>query len=275
MKKPLRLLAALAHPDDESMGFGGTIARYGEEGVETYVLTATHGQSGRFRGIPKGEPGHPGPEALAKIREAELRGAIEVLGIRENILLDYVDGQLDQASPAEVTATVTNTIRRLKPDVVITFGMDGAYGHPDHIAICQFTIAACVAAADPASMLPGLNGTKPHAVSKLYMMIGTQASGDAYQAAFKKLISKVDGVEREMVAWPEWMVTAEVDTRAQWERVWKAVSCHDSQIGAYEKLRHLSPEHHEALWGSARFYRVFSTVNGGRRRETDLFEGLR
>lgn len=271
----LRLLAALAHPDDESLGFGGTIARYGQEGVETYVLTATHGQSGRFRGIPKGEPGHPGAEALARIRESELRGAIEVLGVRENILLDYVDGQLDQAPPGEVTAIIAKTIRRLKPQVVITFGMDGAYGHPDHIAICQFTIAACVAAADPASALPGLNGPAPHAVSKLYMHMGTQASGDAYQAAFKKLVSKVDGVERGMVAWPEWMVTAQIDTRAQWEQVWKAVSCHDSQIAAYEKLRNLSPEHHEALWGSTNFYRVYSTVNGGRRRETDLFEGLR
>ena len=132
-----------------------------------------------------------------------------------------------------------------------------------------------MAAADPASRLPGLDGSTAHAVSKLYVMATTQAMWDAYQEAFKKLTSTVDGVERQAVAWPDWMPTTRIDTRAQWERVWKAVSCHDSQIAAYERLHQLSPEHHEALWGSMNFYRVFSTVNGGRRHETDLFEGLR
>ena len=66
-----------------------------------------------------------------------------------------------------------------------------------------------------------------------------------------------------------------IDTRAVWPTVWRAVSCHESQIAAYERLRELSPEHHEALWGRQSFYRVFSTVNGGRARETDLFEGMR
>ena len=97
----------------------------------------------------------------------------------------------------------------------------------------------------------------------------------AYQAAFKKLTSLVDGVERQVHPWPEWAVTTVVDTRDSWETVWKAVTCHDSQIAAYQTLRELAPEHHAALWGRQHFYRVFSTVNGGRRRETDRFEGLR
>ena len=85
----------------------------------------------------------------------------------------------------------------------------------------------------------------------------------------------VDGVERESKSWSDWAVTTVIDTRAVWDTVWKAVSCHQSQITAYEKLAHLSPKNHEALWGWQSFYRVFSTVNGGRKRETDLFEGLR
>jgi hypothetical protein len=59
-----------------------------------------------------------------------------------------------------------------------------------------------------------------------------------------------------------------------WPTVWRAVSCHASQVAAYEGLRDLPPEHHESLWGRQSFYRAFSTVNGGRVRETDLFEGL-
>ena len=57
--------------------------------------------------------------------------------------------------------------------------------------------------------------------------------------------------------------------------VWQAVSCHDSQVASYQRLKTLADADHEVLWGQQCFYRVFSTVNGGRRQETDLFEGLR
>ena len=70
-----KLMAVLAHPDDESLGFGGTLAKYAAEGVEVVVLTATRGESGRYRGIRPGEPGHPGRDELARLREQELRAA--------------------------------------------------------------------------------------------------------------------------------------------------------------------------------------------------------
>ena len=266
-------MAVMAHPDDESLGVGGALARYAAEGVETFLVTATRGQRGRYKGIPPGE-GHPGPEAMARIREAELHAAAEALGLRGFQLLDYMDGQLDQADPREAAAQIASELRRVRPQVVLTFGPDGAYGHPDHIAICQFTTAALVVAADPAADL-GERGLAPHAVSKLYYMASTRASWEAYQAAFKRLVSLVDGVEREGQPYPDWKITTRIDTREHWETVWRAVTCHQSQIAAYETLRHLSPEHHENLWGSLTFYRALSTVNGGRRRETDLFEGLR
>jgi LmbE family N-acetylglucosaminyl deacetylase len=74
MSTSLKLMAVLAHPDDESLGMGGTLARYAGEGIETYLVTATLGQSGRFRGISPG-PGHPGAEELGRIRERELPAA--------------------------------------------------------------------------------------------------------------------------------------------------------------------------------------------------------
>ena len=269
----LRLMAVMAHPDDESLGVGGVLARYAAEGVETFLVTATRGQRGRYKGIPPGE-GHPGPVAMARIREAELRAAAEVLGLRELRLLDYMDGELDQADPREAAGRIAAELRRARPQVVVTFGPEGAYGHPDHIAICQFTTAALVMAADPAAAV-GDGALAPHAVSKLYYMASTRASWEAYQEAFKRLVSVVDGVEREGQPYPDWRITTRIDTRDYWPTVWRAVRCHESQIAAYEKLRHLSPEHHEGLWGSQAFYRACSTVNGGRRRETDLFEGLR
>jgi LmbE family N-acetylglucosaminyl deacetylase len=88
------------------------------------------------------------------------------------------------------------------------------------------------------------------------------------------LSSTVDGVERQATPWPDWAITTMIDTRHFWSTVWQAVSCHESQVAAYTKLKDLPPEHHEALWGKQSFYRAFSTVNGGRTRETDLFEGI-
>lgn len=272
---PLRLMAVLAHPDDESLGFGGTLARYAAEGVEVTVLTATRGESGRFRGEREG-PLHPGPEALARIREAELRAAIQVLGARGPLLLGYRDGALDQADPRQAIERIATQLRLVRPHVVVTFGPDGAYGHPDHIAISQFAASAIVVAADPRRELRSLEAaTEPHAVSKLYYIAWPPSAWDAYQAAFKKLVSVVDGVERQAVPWPEWEITTVIETGAHWETAWKAVSCHDSQIAAYERLKELSPEQHASLWSHQSFYRVLSTVNGGRALETDLFEGLR
>lgn len=268
----MRLMAVLAHPDDESMGVGGSLAKYASEGVEVFLLTATRGDAGRYRGRPAGDPKHPGRPALAAIREAELRAASSTLGVREVSVLEYGDQILDRANPRDVVETIAGHLRRVRPDVVVTFGPDGAYGHPDHVAISQFSTAAVVAAADPAS---AAGGRPAHAVSKLYYIAWPASTWAAYEAAFRTLVSNVDGVERQAAAWPDWAITTVVDTREFWPTVWRAVSCHASQVAAYERLKELSPHHHEVLWGRQSFYRVFSTVNGGRLRETDLFEGLR
>jgi LmbE family N-acetylglucosaminyl deacetylase len=282
MTEPLKLMAILAHPDDESLGTGGSLAKYASEGVETYLVTATRGERGRYHdGTEK-----PGLEAMGRIREQELMNAAHVLGLEEVSFLDYMDGDLDEVDPDEAIAKIVHHLRRVRPQVVLTFDQAGAYGHADHIAICQLTTAAVVAAADASylsdpAMPPAGAGTPPavsdtpHAVSKLYYICWSEPEWAAYQAAFKKLTATVDGVERQATPWPDWAITTRIDTRKWWRQVWEAVSCHASQVSAYQGLAELPPELHEALWGSQAFYRVFSTVSGGRKRESDLFEGLR
>lgn len=266
----LRLMCVLAHPDDESLGMGGTLAHYAREGMSTHVVTATRGERGRFGDAEVS----PGLEVVGQVREGELRAAAAELGVADVRLLDYVDGDLDRADPMEAVAKIVSHLRRVRPQVVITFDPYGAYGHPDHVAICQLTTAALTVSADP-TFTTDDPSAEPHAVSKLYYMAWSPQKWQAYQAALKTLTSRVDGVDRQAQPWPEWAVTTVIDTSDCWETTWRAVSCHRTQMAIFRKLETLAPEHHQALWGTQDYYRVFSTVNGGRVRETDLFEGLR
>jgi LmbE family N-acetylglucosaminyl deacetylase len=265
----LRLMCVLAHPDDESLGTGGTLAKCATEGVATYLVTATRGERGRFGDskVP------PPPAVVGKAREAELLAAANELGLREVNFLDYPDGALDTVDPADAIGKIAGHFRRVRPQVVITFGPEGAYGHPDHIAISQLTTAAIVCAADPAFGDPAAG--EPHRVNKLYFIAWSPKKWTAYQAALRKLVVHVDGEERQAVPWPDWAITTVIDTSGVWPAVWRAVSCHRTQMSIYGKLEGLSDDHQRALWGTQEFYRVFSGVNGGRAQESDVFEGLR
>src|SRR5687767_1003331 len=167
--KLLKLMCVLAHPDDESLATGGILAKYAASGVQTYLVMATRGERGWFGPAAA----NPGPQALGRRREAELRAAARVLGLREVTFLDYQDGDLDQADPTEAIAKIVTCLRRVRPDVVVTFDPNGMYGHPDHVAISQLTTTAVMAAADPS--YPGLTPGVPHRVAKLYYRAFVQA----------------------------------------------------------------------------------------------------
>jgi len=114
----LRLMCVLAHPDDESLGTGGALAQCAADGVDTYVVTATRGERGRFGDGTTS----PGPEVVGRMREAELAAAAAELGVREVTMLGYPDGGLDQVDPETATAAIVEHLRRIRPHVVITFG---------------------------------------------------------------------------------------------------------------------------------------------------------
>jgi LmbE family N-acetylglucosaminyl deacetylase len=259
----------MAHPDDETLGTGGILAKYAAEGVETYLVTATRGERGWF-----GDPDdNPGLDELGRLRTAELHAAAATLGLKEVSFLDYIDGDLDQADPDEAIRKIVTHIRRVRPQVVVTFDPGGAYGHPDHIAICQFTTAALVAAAD--SSYHDLQNLPPHRVLKLYYMMATKEEAAIYEEAFGDLVMVIDGVERRVAAWESWAITTRVDTSEYWEQVWDAVFCHKTQLPGYDALKQLPVERQQELWAANSYYRALSLVNGGRKPETDLFEGVR
>ncbi|NWF68355.1 MAG: PIG-L family deacetylase [Chloroflexi bacterium] len=167
-----RMLIAFAHPDDESFGMGGAIARYVAEGVDVYYLCATNGDVGTV--APELLNGY---DSVAALRLAELDKASQILGFKEVILLGYKDSGmmhsefnndpacLWQAPLEEVTRRLVEVIRRIKPQVVVTFNKYGGYGHPDHIKIQQATVQAFHKAGDASYHTDGL---APYAPQKLY-----------------------------------------------------------------------------------------------------------
>lgn len=266
----LRLMCVVAHPDDESLGFGGTLARYAAEGVEVSIVAGTRGERGRYG---DGTEPHPGPDELGRIRERELRAASGALGVRHVRFLDYRDGELDQADPVEAGERVAACIRELRPQVLLTFDPFGVYGHPDHVAISQLSLSGAMRAASPGPVDGGPD--EPHQVQKMYYHAWTDPVRDRYQHVFKALRITVDGEVRPSVTWPAWSVTTVTPAHDHWESVWEAVRCHRTQIAQYGDISELTPDDHRELWGPQEYYRVFSLVNGGRRQEEDLFEGLR
>jgi LmbE family N-acetylglucosaminyl deacetylase len=267
-----RLMCILAHPDDEALGMGGSLAKYAAEGVEIYLLTATKGE----RGWPGPAVENPGLDGLGRIREQELLAAARILGIHQVNFLGYLDGDLDQVNPAEAIAQIVDHIRRVRPHVVVTFGPDGGYGHPDHIAISQLTAAAILQAANPhykGSLLPD-SPLPTYPVAKFYYKVWTAAEQEIYVTMFEAPRMVIDNVERSEVSWPDWAITTWIDTGPYWQVAWQAVKCHRSQLQTYPHIDNLTEQQLRTAWGREGYYRVFSLVNSGRQIEHDLFAGL-
>jgi LmbE family N-acetylglucosaminyl deacetylase len=139
-----RLLGVFAHPDDEVFCCGGTMARHVAEGAEAMVASATRGEAGQVRDATVATR-----RTLGEVRERELREGCARLGVQHVRVLDHRDGTLGDDDPGALATEVAGIIAEFEPDVVITFGADGAYGHPDHMAISAATTRAFALAGSP------------------------------------------------------------------------------------------------------------------------------
>ena len=132
---PGPLLLVFAHPDDESSSVAGTTAKYTHRGVSVDLICATRGEKGTRLDVP--------PDVdTATARETGLRVAAGITGIRDIYFLGYLDGDLEKADTGEVANRVMKIMRKVQPEVVITFGPDGISGHSDHKAISKATTVA-------------------------------------------------------------------------------------------------------------------------------------
>jgi len=131
------VLAIFAHPDDESLACGGTLARLSDAGARVVLMCASRGERGSISDpalVPDGD--------LARVRTRELQDAAAVLGIADLIVLDHPDGDLRWAHVPQLHAEIVAAVDQYRPDAVITFAEDGLYWHLDHIGVHERTYTA-------------------------------------------------------------------------------------------------------------------------------------
>ena len=141
------MLVVGAHPDDETFTAGGLMAEGVLSGERVVCITATRGEEGS-----QDEQRWP-PADMGRIREAELKRCLAVLGVGEHHWLGYIDGRCDTVDPTEATEKIRVFIEEVRPDSVLTFGPDGMTGHSDHKCVSSWTTAAFEQAAKPGARL--------------------------------------------------------------------------------------------------------------------------
>lgn len=130
------VLAISAHPDDESGFGGGLLAKYASEGHQVYIVETTRGEGGEV-----GEPPVGPKERLGEFREQETRCAAGALGVKEVRFLDFVDPSIEVGQPGraihavmeQFSSAIARQIEEIRPDILVTHGTNGEYGHPQHV----------------------------------------------------------------------------------------------------------------------------------------------
>jgi LmbE family N-acetylglucosaminyl deacetylase len=284
MTEERTLLAILAHPDDEVLATGGTLARYAAEGVRVALVVATRGEAGEIA-----RPGTATPETLPQVREEEMRCSARTLGIDELIFLDYRDSGMEGSpdnehpdafinAPAhEVVEQLVRIIRRIRPHVVLTFEPYGGYGHPDHIAANRYTLAACRAAASE-ERYPR-QGQAWQVGRIFYPMIPDSlfremkervAAHGGDTSGYDELI---EGRRNAPDAISDDEIHLTLDVAAYVEQKWQSWECHRSQFGPNSRFRRLPDEEMKELL-SKEYYTLARPEPQNALQLDDLFDGL-
>jgi N-acetyl-1-D-myo-inositol-2-amino-2-deoxy-alpha-D-glucopyranoside deacetylase len=266
---PGGLLLVHAHPDDESIGTGATMAKYADEGVHVTLVTCTLGELGEV--IPPGLAylADGTGDRLGAYRRGELAAACAALGVSDQRFLGGAGRWRDsgmaglaandspdcfwQADLAEAAADLAAIIREVRPRVLVTYDENGYYGHPDHIQAHRVARRAVTVAADPAAQVAG----EPWPVPKFYATAMPRSVAVRVGARF----------------WvPDEQVTTEIDGSAYLAAKTAALRAHATQItvdGQFFALADGVPMRLEAR----EFYTLLAGPAPGA-AERDLFAGL-
>jgi LmbE family N-acetylglucosaminyl deacetylase len=248
------ILGVFAHPDDESMGPGGTFAKYAADGHRVAFVTATDGGAGR---LYKERPADN--RKLRQLRRRETVEAAGILGVEFLGFLDWHDRDLENMNILGIEIEIAKIIRREKPDVLVTFHGSGISYHPDH-RVLAMALSAAFMGSSRAGWYPDadLEALAPHRVSKLY-----------HYTVIKSLIEGVDW-RRVVYGSPDDELTTVIDTRAWADTKWKAIQAHGSQSGGPP----FELAYQAGVFAKEGFVRVFPSWSEGAEQESDLLAGL-
>jgi LmbE family N-acetylglucosaminyl deacetylase len=275
MADPLTLMAVHAHPDDEASG-GGILATYADQGIRTIVVTCTNGEFGDAPGgIKPGQPGHD-PEAVARLRLAELEESVRILKVSDLETLGYHDSGMPdweyKDSPdafwnvplADVADRISGLIVKYRPQVLVTYDDQGAYQHPDHVHASRAAQAAATATGIAAKVY--LSAMRSTSWLKIW---------EALRAAGVEVPEWEEDEERTRRALEsEERITTTIDIRPVLERKREALFAHGTQVNGDSWFGKIPPDVIEAAFGYEYFIRATDTT-GAPLPEDDLFAGLR
>ena len=240
------VLAVFAHPDDESLVCGGTLARLADAGAHVVVMCATHGERGSNDGTYKNG-------ALGRERARELAHAASALGVQELILLDYPDGDLRWSHVTGFHAELLLFLRRRRPAAIITFDEDGLYWHPDHIAVHErvMTATRSLGAAAPPLYVVTIERGIMTAIVEDAQTRGWVAPDRGFWSLPPDAFGKC--------AVP-YTITVDV---AEWvPRKLEAIGAHRTQMGVAHPFAQLSADH-ARQWLGREFFRRIDMPSGG------------
>jgi len=271
MNNNLTLLAVFPHPDDEAFGVGGTLTRYAAEGCAVHLVSASRGEAGEIRDASLATKAN-----LPEVRAQELRCACQAYGIHPPRFLGYVDGQLTIVHQGQAVGKLVRIIRELKPQVMITFGPEGIYGHYDHIAVHRWATIAFDLAAD-AGCFPDPPGSActPHQVSKLYYTVVPDEMVAWMSQGGRPASVMMDGVPFPMVGYRREQITTVLDIGDFLAAKISGLACHATQFDASGAAEEAQQFANSPLMRQETFILGRSTVGQPSAVETDLFAGLK
>jgi LmbE family N-acetylglucosaminyl deacetylase len=234
------VLAVFAHPDDESLACGGTLARLADAGVRVIVMCASRGERGSITGPAR-------DDELSRVRAGEAREAAAALGIAQLTILDHPDGDLRWAQVTELHAEIVMAVRRYNPAAVITFGEDGLYWHLDHVGVHERTTTAVrsLGACAP----PLYYVTMPRGAMRAIVDRAKAGGWAPPPKGFWSLVPDAFGLEAETP-------TLVVDVCDWVPRKLAAIRCHRTQMGSAHPFDQIDEADARRWLGVEHFHRA-------------------
>jgi len=270
-KKKGTLLLVHAHPDDEAITTGGVMAKAHDQGRRVVLVTATRGERGEIHNMDEAAT----RPRLGEVRTEELRRATEILGVDRQVYLGYVDSGMagtegnddpasfHQATLLEAAGLLAGVLREERPDVVVTYGADGIYGHPDHVKAHEVTIAAL-------DLMQDLEGWSP---AKAYFAAVPRSGLEAMRKIAEEAGMDTFGDDSmTLVGIPDEVITTRVDVSEFIDRKRRSFAAHVSQNDPDSPFATMQDSIYRMAFGTEHY--VLARGALGADRETDLFEGL-